>query len=160
MKAIKKTFSMVLVLALMLTVLAVPASALESNIIAAFRSFPITQKTSYVPRYAAAVQRFLILDPDTTSLIADHGGVDGAFGGYTEQAVLTFQRNYGLSADGSVGPNTWAAMANLMEETADYYRYYYKNVIRHVASGTGVTYLYYISSDSDYTGTWLTNISV
>ncbi|MGA4507439.1 peptidoglycan-binding protein [Propionibacteriaceae bacterium G1746] len=36
--------------------------------------------------------------------------VDGAFGPATHSAVVSFQRNNGLTADGIVGPNTWARM--------------------------------------------------
>jgi uncharacterized protein YraI len=34
------------------------------------------------------------------------GGIDGVFGGATEYAVVKFQRNHGLSADGVVGTET------------------------------------------------------
>lgn len=36
---------------------------------------------------------------------------DGKFGKNTEQAVKTFQGQYGLTADGICGKNTWAALA-------------------------------------------------
>lgn len=42
-------------------------------------------------------------------------GVDGSFGSATEAAVKNFQRDNGLTADGIIGKNTWAA---LEEETA------------------------------------------
>ena len=35
---------------------------------------------------------------------------DGHFGNNTYQAVVAFQRDYGLSVDGMVGPKTWAAL--------------------------------------------------
>lgn len=35
------------------------------------------------------------------------GAIDGIFGRQTEQAVIAFQRDNGLVADGVVGPNTW-----------------------------------------------------
>ena len=37
-------------------------------------------------------------------------GVDGSFGGATETAVKTFQKNQGLTIDGSVGKATWDKM--------------------------------------------------
>ncbi len=37
----------------------------------------------------------------------DTGGVDGIFGTRTESAVRRFQRDYGLTEDGIVGPKTW-----------------------------------------------------
>ena len=40
----------------------------------------------------------------------DPGTADGIFGTRTQQAVLAFQRDYGLSADGIVGEKTLAAL--------------------------------------------------
>jgi len=45
--------------------------------------------------------------------LAVHGlpvGVDGVFGGGTRRAVVTFQMQAGLGADGIVGPRTWDAL--------------------------------------------------
>ena len=36
--------------------------------------------------------------------------VDGDFGDGTYNAVVDFQSNNGLDADGVVGPNTWSAL--------------------------------------------------
>ena len=36
--------------------------------------------------------------------------VDGDFGSMTEAAASSFQRNKGLTVDGTIGPETWAAL--------------------------------------------------
>lgn len=48
------------------------------------------------------VQRLLHLDPD------------GYFGKLTEEAVITFQKENGLTADGIVGVSTWARLVGTM----------------------------------------------
>ena len=40
------------------------------------------------------------------------GAIDGAFGGQTRDAVVAFQRNNRLSADGMVGPKTYAVLSS------------------------------------------------
>lgn len=37
-------------------------------------------------------------------------GADGSFGAVTEKAVKTFQRDWDLTADGIIGPKTWAML--------------------------------------------------
>ena len=41
---------------------------------------------------------------------------DGVFGAKTEEAVKAFQKKHGLTADGVVGPKTWAAMGVVPEQ--------------------------------------------
>lgn len=40
----------------------------------------------------------------------DPGPIDGIFGAKTESAVKWYQSDHGLSADGIIGPKTWAGL--------------------------------------------------
>lgn len=43
------------------------------------------------------------------------GAVDGVYGGKTEDAVIRFQEDHGLYADGIVGPTTWGVLQRALE---------------------------------------------
>ena len=54
-----------------------------------------------------SVQSLLI---DKYKFSCGSAGVDGSFGAYTFRAVKRFQKKYGLTVDGVVGPKTWTAL--------------------------------------------------
>ncbi len=49
------------------------------------------------------------------------GPIDGVYGAQTRQAVLEFQKNNGLLADGIVGPSTWQSFEVLLNGYSFYY---------------------------------------
>ena len=54
-----------------------------------------------------------LLQEKLVSLGYNTNGVDGIFGSGTEKAVISFQKNKGLVADGIVGQNTWRKLLNI-----------------------------------------------
>lgn len=120
MRTAKRLIGLLLVIAIMCTLVVIPASALYPETIALFRTFNLTTRQNHQTGYTKLIQRFM----QTTNYsycIDDHGGVDGLFGDGTFQAVKLFQKEVGLSANGNVDGNTWAAMANAMNEERQYF---------------------------------------
>ena len=64
-------------------------------------------------------------------------GADGKFGAKTETAVKAFQRDNGLTADGIIGRNTWAALDS---ETETMYTVTISHVSKSVADNIISTY--------------------
>lgn len=62
--------------------------------------------------------------------------VDGVYGSNTRAAVMTFQRSYGLSADGQFGPASRAKMKEVVNSRLVYYYFYETQT-------TTYTYYYY-----------------
>ena len=54
-----------------------------------------------------------LLQEKLVSLGYNTNGIDGIFGFGTEKAVISFQKNNGLVADGIVGKNTWGKIINI-----------------------------------------------
>lgn len=52
----------------------------------------------------------LIAQDDLNTLGYSTGGLDGIFGSATYNAVISYQRSRGLTADGIVGCNTWRSL--------------------------------------------------
>lgn len=121
MKAVKRVFASVLVMAVMMSMLILPASAAGANWSDDwddyFQNFKLTYAGNYTTGYASAVQSILYGCTVTKPYIERAGKVDGLFGTGTKDAVIAFQKDRGLKpADGMVGKDTWRAMANYMDE--------------------------------------------
>ncbi|MBP3916365.1 MAG: peptidoglycan-binding protein [Clostridium sp.] len=54
-----------------------------------------------------------LLQKKLTALGFSTTGADGIFGNWTRTAVIKYQKNKGLSADGIVGQNTWKSLLGL-----------------------------------------------
>jgi peptidoglycan hydrolase-like protein with peptidoglycan-binding domain len=51
-----------------------------------------------------------VLQTELSEAGVDAGSADGVFGPKTLEAVITFQRDFQLTVDGLVGPQTWGAL--------------------------------------------------
>lgn len=96
--------------------------------------------------------------PSTADIIIQNGGIDGRFGPNTTKAVKIFQGGCGLSQDGSVGPNTWAAIANSMAGEGAYFQRYSQNVIYLVNTVDNTANLYYCNENGAKDG-WLHTVT-
>lgn len=76
------------------------------------RSFPSACSSGGYPliRQGSRGVYVLIAQDDLNTLGYSTGGLDGVFGGQTRNAVISYQRSRGLSADGIVGCNTWRSL--------------------------------------------------
>jgi lysozyme len=70
------------------------------------RMKPIAADPGYAPKAKAVQQRLAALGLYAST-------VDGLFGNMTKNAVIAFQTSKGLTADGIVGTETWAALFNV-----------------------------------------------
>lgn len=128
MKTTKRAISLVLAIMIVMTVVALPASAATISGINwsnQFQSFPELYNGSTQNGYIKMLQRFLLVYPVTYSSIynasSSYGGVDGGFGNRTQAAVELFQ-TYTLGsgeADGYVGPKTWGAIRTRLYLSSD-----------------------------------------
>lgn len=117
MKLVKKTISLVLVM-VMLSMLAIPAAALDSEWLYEFRNqFPMISQGSSRTGYVCALQSFLSAHSSSKYVMAATTGIDGSFGSGTANALKRFQTYAGqylipnMSVDGIAGGDTWASIA-------------------------------------------------
>lgn len=82
------------------------------------RSYPSACATGGYPlvRQGSRGTYVLVAQDGLNTLGFTTGGLDGIFGTQTRNAVIGFQRRFGLATDGIVGCNTWRA---LQEEVLD-----------------------------------------
>lgn len=75
--------------------------------------------------------------------------VDGVYGSNTRAAVMTFQRSYGLSADGQFGPASRAKMKEVVNSRLVYYYFYETQT---------TTYTYYFYQLAPEWSEWTTDV--
>lgn len=135
MKTTKRMMSLMLVLAMMLSMLALPASAANDP---NFAYFPGVWQSSQYSVAAVAVQKFLMLYGDSLAKkLMPSGGADGYCGAKTVECIKTLQTREGLyqegdSAYGRVNTSTWIRIGELLTKTVvnqstSGARYWYNN---------------------------------
>ena len=120
MQKIKRVISLCLVVVLMLSTLAIPASATSLSFWQArFSALPQLHRGSSETLVIKALQRFLYIYPSTRSTIINAGGIDGSYGTGTYNAVKTLQGiecgGNSADVDGIVGSRTWSAIPKYLQ---------------------------------------------
>lgn len=123
MNIVKRMSVLVLVMALAVSVLAVPASAqaVAPPYLGDFSKFPGVWQSSQYAVAAVAVQKFLMLAGDSLAKkIMPAGGADGFCGEKTVEAINSFQEREKIHKSGDTGYGkvdqaTWERIATLLE---------------------------------------------
>lgn len=133
MKHMKRALCLMVVVVMMMSIIAFPASAsttVYGKLLEDFPTFPVLQVNSS-GGYVRLLQRFLYVCPRTHETIYNtnntNHGIDGGFGNRTKQAVIEFQTLVlgSSQADGIVGKNTWTAIYSILDHyQAGKYFYY------------------------------------
>lgn len=116
MNTLKRPIIIVLLLVILMSILAIPASAVSNPYYTHIKEFKEIYNGSTLNAYIRAAQRFLLCyGGEARSDIISGGGVDGGYGYYTEAAVTAYQKEkwpYNTNEhDGRVGPKTWEKIA-------------------------------------------------
>ena len=110
----KRVFALVMVIALSLSVVVMPASAATNP---DFYHFPLVTESmgnGYMSA-AVAVQKFLMLYSSTSyNLVRASGGTDGYFGSGSASAAAYFQHQERLTDDGKIGYFSWGKICELL----------------------------------------------
>ena len=84
---------------------AAPASTTDTT---PWSNFPVQQRYSYNEYYTLAIQTVLYYSKSTYAYYL--GSIDGKFGPDTQTVVRLFQTDKGLTVNGTVNSETWAAL--------------------------------------------------
>ncbi len=120
MKITKRMMSLMLVLAMVTAMMAMPVSAANDP---NFAYFPGVWQSSNYSIATVAVQKFLMLYGDSLAKkLMPNGGADGYCGTKTVECIKTFQSREGLyeegdSAYGRVNTTTWLKICELLTES-------------------------------------------
>ena len=132
MKVIMKATVLILVMATLVVILAVPVFAYEvlptkwANYIKSFPEIRMNVDRDQYHKYIMTLQRYLMcFDYVCKEKLYYNGGyMDGDFGGRTKAAVIYLQGQLGFTGewvDGAVGTQTWTRIANSLRLYSEYY---------------------------------------
>ncbi len=150
MKLVKRTTTLVLIVALLVTIFAIPASAVNNATLRSkMTKLPYLYHGVVNGEAVRALQRFLIKDPDNTygsNLYRD--GLDGGFGPTVEAAVRQFQVNNGIygpngNGTGEVYTTTWGVIADKLTESGSWLRNSSRDNIYYYTIGSQYNFSYY-----------------
>lgn len=125
MKTVKRASALVLAVMLVMSIMALPASAVSTSMISKISCFPYLYHGVVNSNGVRALQKFLFTDTNNAYHTAVYGdGLDGGFGPNVENAVRNYQIRHGIygpnnNGTGEVYTQTWTAIANDLYESSN-----------------------------------------
>lgn len=106
MKKLVKTLAGIAMTAMMTVSVLIPESGIKTPIESAYISASAAMSTSQTLKVGSRGTQVKYLQMNLNALGFNAGTADGVYGNGTKNAVIRFQRKYGLTADGIAGYNT------------------------------------------------------
>lgn len=130
MKKFKRVSLLIMAIVLAIPMVSFPAKASVQMAWAAriggFRYLSVNDGNTY-PGYTKALQLFLSLFSDAyNSEIEQAGGIDGWYGTTTAECVESFMLSQGIGGKRVADAETWACVANNMDQSGGPTWYYFK----------------------------------
>lgn len=157
MKTVKKVSALVLTVMLLMSIMALPASAAVSNTVKSKMtsdSFPYLYSGVTDKAAVRALQKFLMTD-SLNAGIKDirSDGLDGGYGTHCITAVRDFQVRHGIpgpygKGTGEVKNLTWGAIADVLTPSGSIMRNSGTDVYKYIVSGNRY-YFYYFDLEGD-----------
>lgn len=125
MKTVKKVSALVLTVMLLMSIMALPASAASDSMTSKISCFPYLYHGVVNSNGVRALQKFLFTDTNNAYYTAVYNdGLDGGFGPNVENAVRNYQIRHGIygpnnNGTGEVYTQTWTAIANDLSESSN-----------------------------------------
>lgn len=166
MKLVKRTTMLILIVAILLTIFVIPASAVSTSTLRSkMTQLPYLYHGVTNKEAVRALQRFLTCDTSAMypSALYDDG-LDGGFGPTVERAVREFQKAHGVmgpngDGTGEVASTTWGLIADSLSGSSGWLKdENYNQIYRVRISGSTYSFYYFNPTTSNTDGYYFATV--